>query len=489
MADQSNSRRKFLKNMMQLGAAGSIAATGVPLTQAAWQENQQQSGAGQKLAVIGSGMGGIAAAWLCESGWDVELFESRSKVGGHCDSVSVEYEGVSMELDLGAQFFHPDTHPLYVSLLEEIGLYSESDPHYDRTLEATGSLSIPSLDDGNYLFNSKNAHWRLITALNFANFTRLARNYVLEKGSYEVTLEDWVKSLPLTRYFKNRILLPWMSSMIGCTIADAKRTSARSILQAFALTYPENLCDGATTLNSSIGLGGNLQHLMTQCQNTRLWLNAGITDLRKENGQWFLQTKTGEYGPYDQIIINAPPRIARHWFSQIPSGDVLSEILGRFEYFDSRIVIHSDPTYVVEKPEYWCLYNAGIENSRTDAETCEGSVWLGGVHEEIPGEHKSLFKSWVTRRGHEPKNKFYERTFQHPLITPQAIGASRDLRQWQGHEGLWFSGNFTTGMDLQEAALYSAVQVAKQINPHSTRMAALNNRLANRGISEVNYDL
>ncbi len=481
----NSDRRKFIKDMAALGSLG--AMSGVPLTQAAWQASREKANDGKQIAVIGSGMGGIAACWLCDSDWSIDLFESREKIGGHCDSVNVDYQGESFDFDLGAEFFHPDTHPLYVSLLEEVGLFDRENETIDQTLEAPGSLSLMSMEENRYWFNSKNTHWSIITTINFGLYTQHARNFILNDSDYEITLGNWIDGLPLSRYFKYRLLLPWMSALIGCNVEQARQASARSILQTFALAYPENLCAGATTMNSKIGLGGNLQIVLSQCENTNVWLNAGVTGLTKEQGQWYLTTEAGTFGPYDHIVVNAPPRFSKEWFAQLPQTTEIADILSQFEYFRARIVIHTDPTYIVENdhPEYWCVYNAGIYANGE----CEGSVWLGGIHSDIPGESKSLFKSWATSRHKEPQEVLAERTFYHPWITPQAIRASRSIREWQGHENIWFSGQYTTGMDLQEAALYSALKVAEQLNPYSPRIAALKTRLAERGITDINYDL
>jgi predicted NAD/FAD-binding protein len=81
------------------------------------------------------------------------------------------------------------------------------------------------------------------------------------------------------------------------------------------------------------------------------------------------------------------------------------------------------------------------------------------------------------------------RRFQHPLITPATIAAARALRSHQGGHGLYFSGQYTTGFDLQESALYSAMQVAEALAPASPTLAALKARLALRGQAGISYEL
>jgi predicted NAD/FAD-binding protein len=82
-----------------------------------------------------------------------------------------------------------------------------------------------------------------------------------------------------------------------------------------------------------------------------------------------------------------------------------------------------------------------------------------------------------------------QRRFKHPLITRPAIEAARALAPLQGRGGLYFSGQYTTGMDLQESAVWSAMQVAQALAPHSRTLRALQARLALTGRAGVAYDL
>jgi predicted NAD/FAD-binding protein len=472
------SRRQLAKNLARLAGLSVLATSSA----GAWAFSSRQPS--RRLAVIGGGMGGLASAWLCDSAWDIDLFEARAKIGGHCDSLALDYRGEKLTVDLGAQFFHPDTHPLYVSLLEELGLYREGDQEHDEVLEAQGSLTILPLDQTKPHFVSTNPIATPLTAIEFALFTRAARNAILHESPYETTLEAWIQSLGVSQDFKDRLLKPWISSLIGVSVEDAMQTSARSILQTFALSFPDNIFQGATTWNSKIGLQGNLQRMIEQCQNVRIHLSSPVLRLQKENGFWFVYTAKGRQGPYEQVVINAQPQHSKIWVADLPGAEGLHGLLGRYRFFDTRIVIHEDPVYVSAERKQWSVYNAGIISS-----SCEGSVWLGGIHEPIQGRPIDIFKSWASRRTQEPIRVLGERRFQHPLITPDVIRAARELKQWQGVEGLWFAGQHTTGMDLQEAALYSATQVAQYLNPESPQLAALLSRVAAKHKAGLSYEL
>ena len=437
------------------------------------------------MAIIGAGAGGVAAAYFLADSFAVDLFEARSRIGGHCDSRVIKHQGRRITVDLGAQFFHPDTHPIYVTLLEELGLYDPEHPDVDATLEAPASLCIFRTAGGAPIFSSLHPLSTPEHAIDFAMFTGLARQAVLSDMSWGITVDAWIRSLPLRRSFKKDVLYPWITALIGCARADAQRASARSILQTFALAFPANIVEGATTYNSKIGLQGNLQRMLDHCPTAEVHLGAPARALSRTRAGWFLTTPAGRQGPYRFVVLNAPPRAGRKLLRPLPAFADITALLDVYRYFDSRLLVHTDAAYVHRDRRNWGAYNAGV-----DGLNCEGSAWLGALYEKsASGASVHVFKSWAQRRRADPKHILLERRFKHPLISRSTIKAARALRPLQGRKGLYFSGHYTTGMDLQESALYSAMKVAEALAPGSRTLASLNTRLSARGRAGISYDL
>ena len=182
----------------------------------------------------------------------------------------IEHRGRRVTVDLGAQFFHPDTHPIYVTLLEELGLYDPEQPDGDATVQSPASLCIFRTGGGAPIFSSSHALSTPERAIEFAKFTQLARQAVLSDLSWEITVEAWIRSLPLQPSFKQDVLHPWIAALIGCARSDARRASARSILQTFALAFPADLLEPATTYTSKLGLQGNLQRMLRRSPTARV---------------------------------------------------------------------------------------------------------------------------------------------------------------------------------------------------------------------------
>jgi predicted NAD/FAD-binding protein len=104
-------------------------------------------------------MGGVATAWLSDHEWSVSLFEAKEKLGGNCDSETITSDGSDFVVDLGAQFFHPETHPTYIALLELLSVQgSPAVARAVRRLEIPAGLCVLPLDRSEPI--SRRRTWR-----------------------------------------------------------------------------------------------------------------------------------------------------------------------------------------------------------------------------------------------------------------------------------------------------------------------------------------
>jgi predicted NAD/FAD-binding protein len=193
--------------------------------------------------------------------------------------------------------------------------------------------------------------------------------------------------------------------------------------------------------------------------------------------EWFVHSGDARWGPFDAVVVNAPPWASKKLLARLPWAEGLVGVLDRYEHLSHKLTIHADPTYVHGDRRNWVLANVGVETGsvgrarrepRGDGRN-ELSIWLGAGF----GKTLDVFKSWTTYRRQAPKETLFERTFQHSIKTPAMMDASRRLRSWQGTEGLWFAGHFTSGIDLQESALCSAMDVVRSLCSSSPRLVAL----------------
>jgi predicted NAD/FAD-binding protein len=477
-------RRSALKGIAGL-SAGTLVGCALPDASSDTAAGTSGLTGRRRVAIIGAGAGGLAAAYFLDGTYDVDVFEARDRIGGNADSRTVPYKGQSVVVDLGPQFFTPGTHPTYVTLLEELGLYNPDQPDGDQVVEAAGSLTVLPAQGG---WPTLASTMPLLTpryVLELPIFTMAARNAVLGNMPWETSLADFIDGLPVSEGFRADVLRPWQSALIGAAPSLALTASARSLLQTYALAFPENVFAGATTLNSKIGLQGNLQKLLDATLAVNVRLSTAVRGLAFDGETWSVQTASGaSEGPYDAVIVNAPAHTSKELLRDVDTASDLVAQLEQFQYFDARIVIHTDPAYVHASKLFWSAYNASVDGAE-----CEGSVWLAPFHDKLPnGKTVDVFKSWAMHRRADPRSILAERRFVHPLFTPASLPAIRALNALQGRDGLYFSGAHYTSFDLQESAVYSAAKVARALAPESRTLAALDRRMAARGRTGISYE-
>jgi len=409
----------------------------------------------RRLAVVGGGIGGVATAYLCDADWTIDLFEAEPRLGGNAATVEVE----GTPVDLGAETFNPATHPLYWRLLAQIGA--------DETIvEIPGTLSVFDASTRRSRFVSSHALRTPRYAVGFAQFTRAARRFIDGDPSPDLTVGEWFDHLSADRPFEREVLLPWLASLTSSRVETLKAQSMLAFLTLFAPAFPANVLASAKTYGSRIGLGGIVDLLAERCENLTVQLGSPVSRVSRDGDGWYVETPAGRHGPYERVVVNAPPYAARELLVDAPTA--LRELLARYDYYPARLVLHRDASCTPADRHDWAMHNAAA-----DHETCEATFWLGAYRTDAAGLPLDLFKSWATYRDVAPATIVAEREFRHLLLTPDAVRAAADLERWQGVDGLHFVGHATAVTDLQETALESGMNVAQALSPESPRLRAL----------------
>jgi predicted NAD/FAD-binding protein len=162
--------------------------------------------------------------------------------------------------------------------------------------------------------------------------------------------------------------------------------------------------------------------------------------------------------PFDQVVVATPAWTAAQLLSPLPVAAVLRE----FRWFDTRIFIHGDASFMPAARGDWSVINHLFERERL----CM-TEW-SGHHQRRP-----VFRSWVPPGMREPGSVHARRDFQHLVVTPQSADLQRRLEELQGSARVWLAGMYVTDVDDHESALLSAIRVATALAPASPTLARL----------------
>eukprot|EP00249_Psilotum_nudum_P021042 c27949_g1_i1 orf=349-2943(+) len=415
-----------------------------------------------KVAVIGAGVSGLVAALtLARAGVRVVIYEQEDYLGGHARTIAVD----GILVDVGFMVFNRVTYPNMLSLFEEIGVDIEtSDMSFSVSLNEGkgcewGSNGISGLFAQKYnLFNP----FFLRMLKEVITFQHDVLKYLdrIEKKDSDVdlneTLGHFIQSRNYSQKFQDCYLVPMCASIWSCSSEQVLHFSAVSVL-----TFCRN--------HHLLQLFGRPQWLTVQgrsrtyvtkilaeleTKNCRIQTSCSVTHVFTSDTGVHVVNKNGEDECFDKCIIgtHAPDAL------EILGGDATIEercILGAFHYSHSDIYLHQDLTLMPRRCAAWCSWNfLGCQDGRVCV-----TYWLNKL-QNLKNEGLPIL---VTLN--PPKSPLHTvatwRT-SHPIPSPSAVKAAKQLDAIQGKRGIWFCGAYQ-GYGFHEDGLKSGLHAAKDI--------------------------
>jgi predicted NAD/FAD-binding protein len=180
-----------------------------------------------KIAIIGTGISGLVAAYRLQHDHDITVFESAGQAGGHTATVDVDIDGERHAIDTGFIVFNDWTYPNFIALMDELGVASrQSDMSFGVNCYETG-LAYAGVDGRLALYNSLFAQRRRLFSpvfigmlLDILRFNRIAEQDVLNGTIPDITLQEYVAEHRLGDMFRDYYLVPMASAIWSTPFRD-----------------------------------------------------------------------------------------------------------------------------------------------------------------------------------------------------------------------------------------------------------------------------
>ncbi len=187
----------------------------------------------KRIAVIGSGISGLAAAYLLSRKHEVSLFERETRLGGHTHTVTIDTPRGPQPLDTGFLVHNHRTYPNLVRLFREIGVETrESDMSFSVSVPAAGfeysSRGLPGFFAQTRRLASPQ-HYRLLWQI--ARFNRLAPRVLDSDADDGTTLGDYLREHGFDAQFTDHYLLPMTSAIWSASLAEVHRFPVTTIVR------------------------------------------------------------------------------------------------------------------------------------------------------------------------------------------------------------------------------------------------------------------
>ena len=411
-----------------------------------------------RIAIVGGGMAGVSALYHLQE-YDKEakitLFEKEAVLGGNATTVAIKNtKGEICTVDAGPQYFADQAWEDYLDFIEKT--IGKEEIKYESV---GGSLVIRQVYEENAIIatplNGKMRGEKLGNLLKFKKLNEEAHRLYKEADKHSgLTIEAWVASLNFDEDYKQQIVYPFLGSSLGVSVHDIRKMSAVDIVKLFAFRKPK-MSDKFHIMQE--GMGTIIQKIGASVKNPNVTIHTSalVHDvLLKENTYLVTYHKNGKSvtEEFDFVIMAVHANTAAKILASDLAFKSISNTLKTFPYFEAKIVIHSDDSFVHhKKPAFLNIFTDKEHN------IVSSTMNLDLISPRLKG----IYKSWMNTEDAEKVRKqnklLYETVFYHPMITVEFVENLKILHHQIDNFAPNFCiiGGWSEGLETQNSAVLS----------------------------------
>ena len=370
-----------------------------------------------RVAIVGSGIAGLTAAYRLQNDVDVTVFEQNDWIGGHTHTVDVTLDGQTYAVDTGFIVFNEWTYPRFLNLLSELNLaHQDTDMSFSVMSETTGieyagtNLSTLFAQRRRLLSPSYYRFLRDIMRFNRTAIDDLAN----ERISASVTLHDYLRKLSLCDLFHSHYLLPMAAAIWSSDLKDVNQMPALFFIRFFKNHGLLSVTDRPQWYTLP---GGSRSYIapLTASFRERIRLETPVKSVRNTSQGVEVVTAVG-VEKYDAVVL------ASHSDQSLALLDkserAIRTILQGIPYADNEVVLHTDRSQMPANRRAWASWNYQIQRNPDGL----GAVVTYDMNrlQNLDGPHQ-FFVTLNNTKHIKPESILGCWTYAHPQFGPDSL--------------------------------------------------------------------
>lgn len=410
------------------------------------------------IAVIGTGIAGMSAAWLLNQRHSVTVYEKNDRIGGHSNTVDAITPAGKTPVDTGFIVYNERNYPNLTALFKFLDV-----PTKDSEMSFSASLDNGGFEyagtDVNGLFGQRTnivrpRFWRMIS--NLMRFYKSAPVFLNDPESDEVSLGDYLRQEKYNDGFLKDHLLPIGAAIWSTTPAEMMNYPAKAFIRFFeshGLLLIRNRPQWRTVD------GGSREYVKRLTDpfkgNIRF---GGVQSVRRTEGHVRVEESCGDVGIFDHVVIATHADEALSLLADPVQEE--KNLLGVWRYSKNRAVLHTDPYLMPKRKQVWSSWNFIEGGKRDEDRNLCVTYWMNRLQSLDPGH--PLFLTLNPNREPATSKTLREFEYTHPVFDTAALKSQQHLWSLQGKQRTWYCGSYF-GYGFHEDALQAGLAIAEQL--------------------------
>ena len=410
-----------------------------------------------KIAVVGSGISGLSAAYYLSKKHHVDLFEREDHFGGHSHTIDVLLDKKKIPVDIGFIVFNYKTYPNLINFFNENQIAVEkSDMSFSVNVENT-----------NFEYCGKGLNGIFSNKLNLfnINFLRMFFDIIkfykscekINEFNKKITLGEFLIKKKLSKQFIEYHLIPMVSAIWSMPPYDASKMPLIFFLKFFQ--------------NHGLFKLKNRPQWYTVSNRSRTYVNKILSNI---SGEYFKNYKinlikrisTGvqiyyggnsEFFDYDKVVLATHADEALSLINNPLEEE--KNVLSKFNYRENLAVIHTDDNVMPKNKNIWSSWNSCVDHKNLKINSL--TYWLNLLQNLKCDKNIFLTMNPFIKISEEKILKKVK--FTHPYFDQNTLDQQKKLNIIQNKKNILFCGSYF-GYGFHEDGIKSSLEMVKHIN-------------------------
>ena len=410
-----------------------------------------------KIAVVGSGISGLSAAYYLSKKHHVDLFEKEDHFGGHSHTIDLSFGIKKVSVDIGFIVFNFATYPHLINFFNENNIAIEkSDMSFSVSVENSSFEYCGRGLKG--IFSNKTNLFNIKFLQMFFDIIKFYKKFDnLKEIHEEITLGEYLNKENLSKEFINYHVIPMVSAIWSMPPIAANQMPLKFFLKFFqnhGLFKLKNRPQWYTVSNRSRTY---VKNVLSKISGEH-YKNYPIKKIKaKSTGIDLYYGGENEYFNYDKVVLATHADQALSIIDH-PS-DQEKNVLSNYKYKKNIAYIHTDEIAMPKNKKAWCSWNSSIKKDEIEKNSI--TYWLNLLQNLKCDEN--IFLTLNPYFKIDEKKILKKVRFTHPYFDQSALNFQSQLTNLQNKRNILYCGSYF-GYGFHEDGIKSSIEMLRNLN-------------------------